>query len=35
MLWIVQDIITQYVIGIALCTLFFAIWKVTHKNEKL
>lgn len=34
-MWVLQDIITQYVIGIVLCTIIFIIWKINHKNEKL
>ncbi len=34
-MWVLQDIVTQYVMGIVLCAIIFAIWKVTHKGEKL
>lgn len=35
MLWIVQDIITQYIMGIVLCAIIFLFWKVSHRGEKL
>lgn len=35
MLWIVQDIITQLIIGFVLCTIIFLFWKVSHRGEKL
>lgn len=35
MLWVVQDMITQYVIGIVLCTIIFLCWKIGHKGQKL
>ena len=35
MLWVFQDIITQYVIGFVLCFIIFLIWKVTNKGQKL
>ncbi|BAK46540.1 hypothetical protein CXIVA_05730 [Clostridium sp. SY8519] len=34
-MWILQDIVTQYVIGIVLCAIITIIWKLTHKGEKL
>lgn len=35
MLWVVQDIISQYIIGLILCAIIFVIWKLTHRGEKL
>lgn len=34
-MWVLQDIVTQYVMGIVFCAIIFAIWKITHKGEKL
>ena len=34
-MWVLQDIVTQYVIGIVLCIIITVIWKITHKGEKL
>lgn len=34
-MFVIQDIITQYVIGIALCIIIWGIWKIRHKGEKL
>ena len=34
-MFVIQDIITQYIIAIVLCTIIFIIWKIGHKNEKL
>lgn len=34
-MWVLQDIVTQYVMGIVLCAIIFVIWKLTHKGEKL
>ncbi len=34
-MWVLQDIVTQYVIGFVLCAIIFVIWKITHKGEKL
>lgn len=35
MLWVIQDIISQYIIGFVLCFIIFLIWKISHKGEKL
>lgn len=34
-MWVLQDIVTQYIIGIVLCAIIFGIWKATHKGQKL
>lgn len=34
-MWIIQDIVTQYIIGIVFCAIITGIWKITHKGEKL
>lgn len=34
-MFVIQDIIAQYIIGIVLCTIIFIIWKIGHKGEKL
>lgn len=34
-MWVLQDIVTQYVMGIVICAIIFVIWKVTHKGQKL
>lgn len=33
--WVLQDIIIQFVMGMVLCLIFFIIWKLGHKGEKL
>ncbi len=34
-MWVLQDIIIQYVLGIVFCTIIFIIWKINHKDTKL
>ncbi len=34
-MWVLQDIITQYVVGIVLCVIIFIVWKITHRGQKL
>lgn len=34
-MWVLQDIVTQYIIGFVLCAIIFIIWKISHKGEKL
>lgn len=34
-MWVLQDIVTQYIIGFVLCTIIFIIWKIGHKGAKL
>lgn len=34
-MWVIMDIVTQYVIGIVLCAIIYGVWKISHKGEKL
>ncbi len=33
--FVIQDIIVQLVMGLVICAIFVAIWKIGHRNEKL
>lgn len=35
MVWILQDIIIQLVMGLVICFIIYLIWKIGHKGEKL
>ncbi len=34
-MWVLQDIVTQYILGIVFCIIIFAVWKIRHKGQKL
>ena len=34
-MWVLGDIVLQYVFGIVFCAIIFCIWKITHKGKKL
>ena len=35
MLWVLQDVLIQFVMGMVICLIIFLIWKIGHKGEKL